>query len=304
MDLLSVLVGCRLNFDSLHDIETIIIKSEHVKQAKKDNVPKSEQEKKQLSDEEKEYKSKRKEIQEKLIKFATRVPIFMYLTDCREQCLKDVITQLEPALFKKVTGLDVKDFNLLVSLGVFNGPVMNDAVWNFRRYEDASLSYTGIDKHSGENIGLWDTSLGYYEAMAKLLGNSQIAEKRADDDRPDVLYKEYAKDDEEQAQPTLIIRRSPVQHHQTPTAKTTQVAAFEKIAADNQAVQQVQKEQPEKKSVVLDLSAVQVGATVSHKAFGNGTVISLDNSHIKVAFGDMQKTFLYPDAFIQGFLKI
>ena len=48
-------------------------------------------EKKQLTDEEKEFKSKRKEIQEKLIKFATRIPVFMYLTDFREYCLKDVI---------------------------------------------------------------------------------------------------------------------------------------------------------------------------------------------------------------------
>ena len=30
------------------------------------------------------------------------------------------ITQLEPGLFRKVTGLIVKDFDLLVSLGVFN----------------------------------------------------------------------------------------------------------------------------------------------------------------------------------------
>ena len=74
----------------------------------------------ELSDEEKEYKSMRKKIQEKLIKFATRVPVFMYLTDYRERSLKDVITQLEPGLFKKVTGLDVKDFELLCSLGVFN----------------------------------------------------------------------------------------------------------------------------------------------------------------------------------------
>ena len=32
----------------------------------------------------------RRQIQEKLIKFATRVPIFMYLTDFRERCLKDI----------------------------------------------------------------------------------------------------------------------------------------------------------------------------------------------------------------------
>jgi hypothetical protein len=73
-----------------------------------------------LSEEEKEYKSKRKQIQEKLIKFAIRIPAFMYLTDYRERPLKDVITQLELGLFKKVTGLTVKDFELLVSLGFFN----------------------------------------------------------------------------------------------------------------------------------------------------------------------------------------
>jgi len=147
-------------FRSLNqDIETIINKSESVKKAKKEANDKelSKQEKKELSDEEKEYKSLRKQIQEKLIKFATRIPVFMYLTDFREHSLKDVITQLEPGLFKKVTGLNVKDFELLVSLGVFNSALMNDAVYKFKRYEDASLAYIGIDKHKGEDIGLYDT---------------------------------------------------------------------------------------------------------------------------------------------------
>jgi hypothetical protein len=141
------------------DIETIINKSEAVKKAKKEANDKelSQKEKKELSDEEKEYKSLRKQIQEKLIKFATRVPVFMYLTDYRERTLKDVITQLEPSLFKKVTGLMVKDFELLVSLGVFNSALMNDAVYKFKRYEDASLEYTGINRHEGEDVGLYDT---------------------------------------------------------------------------------------------------------------------------------------------------
>ena len=39
----------------------------------------SAQQKKQLTDEEKEYKSKRKLVQEKLIKFATRIPAFAAL---------------------------------------------------------------------------------------------------------------------------------------------------------------------------------------------------------------------------------
>ena len=83
----------------------------------------------------------------------------MYLTDYRERSLKDVITQLEPGLFKKVTGLNVQDFELLVSLGVFNSALMNDAVYKFKRYEDASLEYTGISKQQDKAVGLYDTVL-------------------------------------------------------------------------------------------------------------------------------------------------
>ena len=142
------------------DIETIINKSEHVKKTKKEKGDDlSASEKKRLTEEEKEFKSKRKEIQDKLIKFATRIPVFMYLTDFREYCLKDVIEQLEPTLFRKVTGLTLKDFSLLVSLGVFNSELMNDAVYKFKRYEDSSLEYTGIDRHTGAVVGLWDTAI-------------------------------------------------------------------------------------------------------------------------------------------------
>ncbi len=165
MDALMSIEGFRnLN----QDIETIINKSEAVKKTRKEanDEELSAKEKKELSEEEKEYKSLRKQIQDKLIKFATRVPIFMYLTDYRERTLRDVITQLEPGLFKKVTGLTVKDFELLVSLGVFNSALMNDAVYKFKRYEDASLRYTGIDKHEGEDIGLYDTVLSRTDYQA------------------------------------------------------------------------------------------------------------------------------------------
>ncbi len=141
-------------------IETIINKSEKVKEIK-DKAKKKElsaKEKKELTDEEKEYKSKRKMVQEKLIKFATRIPAFMYLTDFRENTLQDVITKLEPELFNTVTGLTVKDFHLLVRLKVFNTEQMNQAVFAFRRYEDASLRYTGIESHQGlTHYGLYDT---------------------------------------------------------------------------------------------------------------------------------------------------
>jgi len=141
-------------------IETIINKSEKVKDLKtkaKDGEL-TDKEKKELSAEEKEYKSKRKLVQEKLIKFATRIPAFMYLTDFRENTLQDVITKLEPELFLTVTGLTVQDFHLLVQLKVFNTEQMNAAVFAFRRYEDASLRYTGILSHDGlTHYGLYDT---------------------------------------------------------------------------------------------------------------------------------------------------
>jgi hypothetical protein len=141
-------------------IETIINKSEKVKALK--NKAKDEElspkEKKELTDEEKEYKSLRKKVQEKLIKFATRIPAFMYLTDFRENTLVDVITKIEPDLFLTVTGLTVADFNLLVDLKVFNTERMNAAVFAFRRYEDSSLRYTGIDSHEGlTHIGGYNT---------------------------------------------------------------------------------------------------------------------------------------------------
>jgi len=141
-------------------IETIINASEKVKELKNKAKSKdlTETQKKQLTEEEKEYKSKRKLVQEKLIKFATRIPAFMYLTDFREHTLQDVITKLEPELFLTVTGLTVTDFNLLVRLKVFNTEQMNQAVFAFRRYEDASLRYTGIESHPGlRHYGLYDT---------------------------------------------------------------------------------------------------------------------------------------------------
>ncbi len=141
-------------------LETIINKSDKVKELKqkaKDGELTS-KDKKELTEEEKEYKSKRKEVQEKLIKFATRIPVFMYLTDFRENTLRDVITKIEPELFKTVTGLTVADFHLLVKLNVFNTERMNEAVFAFRRYEDASLRYTGIESHEGlTHYGLYDT---------------------------------------------------------------------------------------------------------------------------------------------------
>lgn len=160
MDALMKIEGFRSLND---DIEIVINRSERIKAIKqkaKDNDLSDDEKKelKKLTDEEKDKKSQRQKIKENLIKFATRIPIFMYLSDYREHSLKDVIQELEPELFTKVTGLSQADFALLVSLNVFDESVMNDAVYKFKRYEDASLEYVGIDKKD-EYIGLFNTRI-------------------------------------------------------------------------------------------------------------------------------------------------
>ncbi len=147
------------------DLEKIINQSEKINKLKKESSEKdlTPKEKKELSEEEKKQKSLRKKIQEKLQKFATRIPVFMYLTDYREETLKDVITELEPGLFKRVTSLSVSDFELLLSLGLFNSTLMNSAIFSFKRYENASLHYDGFTKHNPKHIGLFDTKVSAEE---------------------------------------------------------------------------------------------------------------------------------------------
>ena len=267
------------------------------KKAKKEGGEKTPKEKKELSDEEKEYKSMRKKIQEKLIKFATRVPVFMYLTDYRERSLKDVITQLEPGLFKKVTGLDVKDFELLCSLGVFNANLMNDAIFKFKRYEDSSLTYTGIDKHEGKDIGGWDTVIKRAE-YDQLFYNQQ-----ATMEAPTVFEVPQVEDIPVPAKkPTVTSTPVP-----TPTVTPTKPKPTPSVTAQygvKPAVSAAAK--PAAKQEEFVAPDVKDGSIVLHKAFGEGTVTKIDKAqkHIRVTFGVGEKTFIFPDAFKQGFLKM
>lgn len=332
-------------FRSLNsDIETIIAKSEKVKKAKKegtkDLTPKQ---KKELSDEEKEYKSKRKQIQEKLIKFATRIPVFMYLTDYRERCLKDVITQLEPGLFKKVTGLSVKDFELLVSLGVFNDSLMNDAVYKFKRYEDASLSYTGINRHDGEDRGGWDTVLSDadYNKMFTLQQASMEAPAPAPDDLP---AKPYFTPDEDEPKPAPAKKPAPQPAKpiisyggftpKTNTSQNTQASGSKIHKPSNSYTPRPVSGTPgnftprpvsssgsigavkpsfglnsqpaaqPKPPAKVDVSKIKVGVKVKHKAFGVGTVAAIQPDMVTVRFGSVEKKFLLPAAIVQGYLML
>ena len=279
-------------FRSLNsDIATIINKSEHVKKVRKEGDEKlTPQEKKEISAEEKEFKSKRKEIQEKLIKFATRVPVFMYLTDYRENSLKDVITQLEPGLFKRVTGLDVKDFELLCSLGVFNAPLMNDAIFKFRRYEDPSLTYTGVNKHTSGEIGGWDITLRRVE-YEKLFYNQQATIQPVSVDNISVDSAKWAVTNTKSA--GYDVHAQPKNRVETSTpGMSFNLKQSESITNENIANS-------------VDVSAVRIGAEVMHAKFGKGEIVRVDTKgkYIFVAFAAGEKQFA-ESAFVQGFLRL
>lgn len=271
-------------FRSLNsDIETIINKSEAVKKAKKeDDEQLTPKEKKQLTEDEKESKSLRKQIQEKLIKFATRVPIFMYLTDEREKCLKDVITEISPQLFKKVTGLNVKDFEMLCTMGLFNSNLMNQAIYQFKRYEDASLVYTGIDAHDEDEIGGWDTSIRR-EEYNRLFYNQQ-ASMAADEREEDIP---------EPFKPAL----NPKPISAKPQSVTAQFGFSSPEPAKNKLT-------PIKKEPDIKAPEVTVGMKVFHKVFKDGTVVKFDGKFVTVRFEIGEKKFQYPSGFTGGFLKV
>lgn len=266
-------------FRSLNsEIQTIINRSEKVKKLKiekGDNLTK--QEKKELSEDEKKAKSLRKQVQENLLKLAARIPAFMYLTDYREQTIKDVITQIEPELFKKVTGLSVKDFDVLCSIGLFDPEKMNQGIFGFRKYENSSLNYTGIDKHEGEAIGGWDTVLRR-EEYEELYSKQQATIS----DLSDTI-----------ASPT-----------ETKTVTKTSANAKANITV-RKAVEGKKQEKPQ-----IDwehiLADVGIGTTVTHKIFGEGTISKMDKAkkYIHVKFKNGEKQFIFPDSFISGFLSV
>ena len=314
-----------------NDLTTIINKSEAVKKAKKENPNPTPKEKKEISDEEKEMKSKRKQIQEKLIKFATRIPVFMYLTDYRERCLKDVITQLEPGLFKKVTGLSVEDFNMLCSLGVFNAPLMNDAIFKFKRYEDASLTYTGINRHIADEVGGWDTTIRK-EQYEKLFYNQQSSMTQVASDSYSKGTETVNKKQTEQgttkyeklfysrqssmtqvasdsySKGTEIVNKKQteqgttkaLQPHSVPIVQSRSVN--ELTTAKSPSVQSTKEDSDLKKR----LEKLAVDSTVVHKKFGKGTVVKINKNEkfIYVRFALGEKKFIFPDAFQMRFLEV
>lgn len=127
------------------DISKVISSEQAINKLKKERIddPLTKKEEGEIDSVEKDNKGFKKKLREKLLKFITRIPVFMYLTDYREEALKDVIMNIEPDLFTKVTGLTVDDFEKMCEIGVFNSQNINSAIFAFKRFEEYSLVYAG-----------------------------------------------------------------------------------------------------------------------------------------------------------------
>lgn len=264
------------------EIQTIINRSEKVKKLKKekgDNL--TPQEKKELTEDEKKAKSLRKQVQENLLKLAARIPAFMYLTDYREQTIKDVITEIEPELFKKVTGLSVKDFDILCSIGLFDSEKMNQGIFGFRKYENSSLSYTGIDKHAGEAVGGWDTVLRR-EEYEELYGKQQATMTDFE---------------------SILI---PEKYRSEKSGNTTEDEIAATVTDNTTAQKQDEEKLAAEKALEEMLAKVQIGVTVTHKKFGSGAIVWIDSAkkYLRVKFDAGEKQFVFPDAFLMKFLEV
>lgn len=140
------------------DVGKVITTTKNLKGAKREQGGRLDGDQKK---EQRESASLRKQIREKLQKFVARVPVFMYLTDFREEALKHVIESLDPALFERVTGLTIGDFRQLSAIGVFNAQNMDFAIYQFRQFENASLRYasTAGEGTAPTRVGLWERSV-------------------------------------------------------------------------------------------------------------------------------------------------
>lgn len=184
---------------------------------------------------------------------------------------------------------------------------MNDAVYKFKRYEDSSLVYTGLEsKHAGENVGLFDTVLSP-EEYATLYASQQSSMSGIGYDNSEVPNFTVAvvapDDDDDEPQPVSVKQKQ----------KNDVLQIKKPVITPNPTVKVIPQQpkntppQPQisaKTAPKVDTSSVKVGSTLTHKAFGKGVVKSIDNQYILLDFSGTERKFMFPAALLQGFLKM
>lgn len=224
-------------------------------------------------------------------------------------------SKVEPSLKFDIQfiGMPVSILNLECK---WNESLMNDAVYKFKRYEDSSLSYTGINRHAGEKVGLFSTVVDFDEMFADQQ-SSMEAPPADDGDMPENPFAFVTEEEEDGEEPPVpekpakkrggrngevVVIRPAAAANRAPKA-----AAAVSSAAAKPAPAPAVPAAPPKPS--FDVSSLSVGTAVLHKAFGVGTITAIDPDDIKfryitVAFPDTEKRFQIPNVFLQGFLKL
>ena len=174
---------------------------------------------------------------------------------------------------------------------------MNDAIFKFKRYEDASLTYTGIDKHTNDEVGGWDTTIR--RAQFKNLFYNQ--QKSMTNDSDDLYLNKTVNSEMERSGVKRIKEPEEVKQSKQPTA----------IIIPSQPTKSVPivttiHEEPTREELETRLKTVDVDSIVLHKKFGKGKVVKFNKNekYIYVKFYEGEKKFIFPDAFLNGFLEL
>ena len=143
--------------------------------------------------------------------------------------------------------------------------------------------------HEGESVGGWDTVLRREEYEA-LYGKQQATMT----DFESILIPERYRAGKENARNEAV---------KTEIAVTDTVSVTDAVSVAYTAP--VENDFVEKELEKM-LAKVAVGAVVSHKKFGDGTITWIDDAkkYLRVKFVIGEKVFAFPNAFIQGFLEV
>ena len=168
---------------------------------------------------------------------------------------------------------------------------MNDAVYKFKRYEDASLNYTGIDKHDGERKGGWDTTIsdGEYRKLFNLQQKSMRTTKK---------HMHAVSNEKGQSAHQKIGRIT--YNRQEESMKVAEDVLNENYAGNNKS--EIKSEIRYEMSSDYVISRIKKGMKVRHRAFGEGIVQNISSGIIEIRFKEQIKKFKFPGAFLQGFL--
>ena len=192
---------------------------------------------------------------------------------------------------------------------------MNDAIFKFKRYEDASLSYTGVDKHAGEDVGGWDTvirkeeyqKLFYNQQETMAIPNSDLpaepATPKKTEPQSTPVKEEEAKDSQVDAEASP--KSEPVLPHGPTVIPHTAPTIIPPRATQVQPAQAADAAKDREEKIRHLNEVIQVGSTVRNKKFGEGKIISINQAKTRlvIRFAEGEKTYIFPDAFLNKFLE-